>query len=435
MTKLQRKMTTGIAAFAMIFNVGMPAFAGTTTLIISGNGSDSDNTTQVNQVSTTNVVQENNTVVENDIKVKTNTGDNDASGNTGGDVMIDTGKSEVKATIVNELNSNVAEIADCDCASDTHVEISGNGTDSDNDAKLNTVSQTQLWQQNNAVVDNEVDVEANTGKNRANDNTGGEVEIYTGDSKVVVVEQTTANMNSARILGNGGGSSVTLLIKDNGSDSDNEIDLALVKGTLLTQWNYTAIDNDVDVKSNTGDNVADDNTGGSVLIDTGNIVMKAYIDNMAGFNAADMGCDCVFDDVYAKIAGNGTDSDSLLKAALISDRTVFQDNQCGYGNVGAESYSRRHKHHRAIPCFDNDVDLDGYTGKNRATDNTGEGDDDPAIYTGNTDVEVDVSNIGGENVYGEFSSPWEWPSGWGSDVDVSFSFNLMGLLALLAGLA
>lgn len=413
----------------------MPALAGTTTLIISGNGSDSDNTTQVSQQSSTTVTQQNNTSVSNDVKVNADTGNNNASGNTNGDVLVDTGDTNVEVAVVNELNRNVAEVAECDCDSETIVEISGNGSDSDNTAKLQTTSQTGVWQLNNAKVSNDVDVKATTGYNRASDNTSGDVAIYTGDVSVAVVEQTMANFNSARILGgSGNGSSVSLLISGNGADSDNEIKLAMDKATLLTQWNNTAIRNDVDVKAITGRNTADDNTGGSVLIDTGNVIMNAFIDNWAGFNAADLDCDCVFDEVLAKIAGNGADSDNTIRAFLNADRQVFQDNECGFGFGPVSVMSLNHGFHGFAPCFDNDVDLDGYTGNNRASDNTGEGGNDPTIYTGDSTSEVGISNKGGENVYGESSFPWQWPGNFGSHFDLSFSFNLTGLLAWLASM-
>lgn len=435
MTNLQRRIATSIATGSLLLQTIVPAFAGTTTLVISGNGDSSDNTANIEMESSTNVVQENYTSIDNEIDVKTDTGGNTASSNTGGDVKVDTGDSDVEVAVVNDVNSNVADVENCDCGNDVDVEISGNGVDTDNRANLKIGAEegaeTSVWQRNTAAVDNDVDVDAKTGNNRAEDNTGGNVEIYTGNSKVTVVEQTIANSNSARIGGNGGGSSVSLLIKDNGDSSDNRINLALDKSTALTQWNMTAIENDIEVDTDTGDNVADSNTGGSILIDTGFAKMTAVVDNMAGFNAADLGCDCAISDVMAKVANNGVDSDNHLRAELIADRDVFQDNLCGFGEM-AMTRSRK-GNHRFIPCFDNDIDLEGYTGDNRAESNTDGDGSDPAIYTGDTTVDVGATNTGGSNTFGDFDmSDWDWPEhDYGMDLDLSFSFDMSDFMAWL----
>lgn len=433
MTNLQRKVMTALTAGSVLVYSVAPVF-GSTSLIISGNGSDSNNETQVQMTSQTTVVQNNNTSVKNDVDVESNTGDNKANDNTGGDVLIETGDSDVKVEVGNQLNSNVADVESCDCETDTEVIIQGNGTGSDNDAALAQLSGTQVFQTNTARVDNDVDVDANTGKNEAEDNTGGSVVIDTGDSDVVVKTYTMANANSARIMGEGDGSSVKLWIAENGSDSDNDIELLLERYALITQENLTSIENDIDVDSNTGKNDIDDSTGGIVAVLTGDSDIEAWVENMAGFNAADLGCDCMLEDILAKIWGNGTDTENRIAAKLDAVRDVFQDNVCGYGYMPKPGeYSLfGSNHHRGAPCFDNDLDLEGQTGENELEDNTGSVEyGDPVVDTGDSDVTVKVENAGGSNTFGSFELPeeWEWPDL--SGMSLSISFDMSDLLAYL----
>lgn len=223
LTKLAAAAATG----AILLQTALPVLA-ETSLVITDNGSDSTNEVQLSNQSTTTVVQQNNTTVNNHINVDASTGDNKAEDNTGGDVAIETGDAKAEVHVSNMVNSNVAEVDTCgECAGDTDVTISGNGTGSDNSAVLGQKTTTDVRQNNSANVSNDVKVEAETGDNKAEDNTNGEVTIKTGDATVKVMSDTVANMNSAKIGGEGDGGSVSLMIADNGSDSTNEIALAL----------------------------------------------------------------------------------------------------------------------------------------------------------------------------------------------------------------
>ena len=286
----------------------------------------------------------------------------------------------------------------------TTLEISGNGSDSDNTVDVSTSNNTAVVQNNEAHVNNNIKVESNTGENTADDNTGGDVEIETGDADTEVNVSNSLNSNQASVdCCNEGDTEVK--ISGNGSDSDNEIDLNLDNSTVVTQENDAKIGNEVDVDSDTGDNSADDNTGGDVVIETGDADAEVNIDNMVNFNAADVDCGCVLD-LTAKIAGNGTESDNKIKADVEGGSEVFQDN--------------------AI-CLDNSGDVDADTGDNDAEDNTGSVDSDPSITTGDADTNVSVENSGNANSYGD-NVDSDWPS---FDFDFSFDFDLSDLLAAL----
>ena len=62
------------------------------------------------------------------------------------------------------------------------IEVSGNGSDSNNTVNFASNNTTNVTQNNTADISNDIDVDADTGKNDANDNTGGDVTIDTGDA-------------------------------------------------------------------------------------------------------------------------------------------------------------------------------------------------------------------------------------------------------------
>ena len=442
-----KKIATALATGAILLQTSLPTFAAT-ELIISGNGADSDNDVVVSQTNTTTVTQTNNTDVDNNINISTNTGGNTAEDNTGGDVFVKTGDADATVVVVNNLNSNVANVENCgDCAGDSLVLIEGNGAGSDNDARLRDYEVTKVWQDNVADVDNDVDVVLKTGDNLAEDNTGGSVAIVTGDANANVGVSTFANSNTAMIAGaDGEGGGVALVIVGNGADSDNDIVLGLKRANVVTQWNTTDIDNDVDVKVATGHNAIDDSTGGDSGIKTGDANMTVVVDNMAGFNHAYID-DCCFEDVLAKISGNGAgDEDAsrnTIRAFLDQNLSVFQDNSCGMDwgwpmpMYGDQSFLRGGD----MPmmwwpwdndCFDNDLDLHAYTGGNLVDDSTGEPGTDPLIITGDSDVVVGVENIGGSNTYGDYSPPMGDHYD-GASFDFEFSFSFEALFAALLG--
>lgn len=404
MTNLKKQIVSAMTAGALLLNVATPALAGT-SLEISGNGSDSESDVVVTTSNNTAVVQDNKANVKNEISSNSNTGGNVADDNTGGDVEIETGDSDTEVNVSNSLNSNAAQV-DCCQAGDTEIKISGNGTKSDNKVDLDQSNKTEVFQNNKADVYNKVDVDSNTGDNDADDNTGGNVKIKTGDASTTVNVGTTANANSAVVGGNGDEEgSISAWITGNGSDSDNDIYLDVNNDTALVQDNEANVENKVYVDSITGKNDANDNTGGDVMIETGDADADVTIDNMVNFNAADVDCGCVLD-LTAKIAGNGTDSDNKIDADLTADKSVHQDNAADLENKG---------------------DVDANTGDNDADDNTGPVGSDPAITTGDADTTVDVENSGNANAYGS-DVDFEWPS---FDFDFSFDFDLSDLLDAL----
>lgn len=420
MTNLQKKVATAVATSAMLLNVMAPLAHASTNIEITGNGAYTNNDANVNMSNNTTVTQSNNAVVSNNVSSSATTGGNDANDNLSGDVIIKTGDATSKTNIVNDLNKNVADVKNCDCEGDTEVKIANNLTGSKNDVDLNSghhrssnSSDTNIFQDNTANVENNVDAKTSTGGNDANRNGSGDVTILTGNAKTNVSVATTANVNSATVGGGHGDTgSLSLMIVGNGANTENEINARLDRDVLVVQDNYAKVGNDVNAAAKTGYNDANDNIGGDVAIVTGDAKTNVEVDNSVNFNMADVDCDCETD-VTAKISGNLTDSENEIKAKLGNDVDVYQGGD-GAGN-NASLYN----------------DVDGYakTGHNDADRNGGNEYTDPAILTGDATSKTEVSNEGNVNVFGSAEMPSVHVPG--VNVDVSLNFDLSDLLGWL----
>src|SRR3990172_4110184 len=148
MTTFKQKLLAALSSAAMLVSVASPAYAGT-TILITGNGVESENEAEVKVENTTTVVQSNNAKVENKVDANANSGYNDANRNTGGDVVVDTGDAKSDVAVSNSLNSNSASVACC-AAGDTKVVIADNGDKSENEAELKLENETELYQDNRA---------------------------------------------------------------------------------------------------------------------------------------------------------------------------------------------------------------------------------------------------------------------------------------------
>ena len=193
--KIQYKLGGAVAVSALVMNLLAPAAMAATTITISDNGKKSNNNVSVNNTSNLTLTQTNSLSVGLNINSKASTGGNKASGNTGGDVSIDTGKavSTVNVTVLG--GSNIATVEDCGCVSDDLVEILGNGKKSDNYAKVTNKKTKTATQVNGVGVGGDVKSKAKTGKNKANGNTNGTVDVKTDDATSEVTGSVAVGTN------------------------------------------------------------------------------------------------------------------------------------------------------------------------------------------------------------------------------------------------
>ncbi len=380
----KKRFITAIATGAVLVNALAPV-ALANSLNVTGNGAFSNSAINVSSNSTTSVNQTNNANITNNVSSNANTGDNSANFNTGGDSKIVTGDATTNTSISNAANLNKASLSNCGgCEGGaTNVTITGNGAYSENEVEVSKDKSVFLNQDNNANISNDVEAKANTGKNDNSFNTGGDSVTVTGDAKTSVSIDTKANANIAKLGGNGSAGGSSVLISGNGAFSDNDAALNGSSAVVLDQFNDANVDNDVEAKANTGKNDSTFNTGGFVGISTGNASTHVDVDNAVNFNLAKIDCDCVFDGVEVKVAGNGAYSENEVDAS--ADNVLFhsQDNY-------ADLY--------------NDVDDSAKTGKNDVSFSTSDVDGDPLVVTGNAKSWTDVNNHGNVNILNEGSS-------------------------------
>lgn len=403
MTQFKKQIFSVITASTLVLNTAGAAFA-STNIVISGNGAGSDNATTVAQTNVNSVTQNNTANVTNNVTSNANTGNNDANFNTGGNVDVQTGGATTVTNVSNTLNSNAAQ-SNCCAAGGTDVLVKGNGAFSDNQADLTSTNVNTVKQNNNANVTNNVTSNANTGKNDANLNTGGDVKIQTGPATTATTVKTQANSNTAVIGGVGAMVTPTASFRiiGNGAGSNNAIVAELTNVNSVDQDNYAYVTNNVTNNANTGKNDAKFNTGGDVAVTAGPATSLVGVDNKVNFNYAAVDCGCLFD-VLAKVEGNGA---GFFFGANTIDLTLTNTNVTAQDNIST---------------LLNNVTGNLNTGDNDANFNVGEGSylSDPSVETGPSYSETSVTNSGNMNSVGG-SNPmvWQLPN---TNVGVSFSF-------------
>jgi len=398
-----------VAVSAVLLSTAAPVFADT-TINITGNGEASNNSTGVSNTNTTTVLQSNTANVTNSISSNADSGGNKTVSNTGGDVTVQTGAASTSTNVENTLNSNFAQVSCCSANNNTSVLVGGNGEKSDNSVGLSTANTTQVTQQNEANVVNSVDANASTGGNKANGNTGGDVMINSGPATSVVTVSTTANANAAVIgapADGGAAGSLSAVIGGNGENSDNSIALESAKSAEIWQANAADVVNSVDSNAKSGGNKAESDTGGDVTIISGAAGAGVGVDNTVNFNSAELNCGC-FDNVLAKVADNGENSDNTIEAGVSADQGIFQ----GGNDLGNTA------------DLVNEVGANGKSGWNNASGNTGPAVVDPTMVVSGASTSVtDVSNAGNVNVVGgpvslpgnfDFQFEFNWASIWGA---------------------
>lgn len=262
----------------------MTTLARADEFIITGNGDGSDNQITATDTSTTNVTQTSSADVTNNVDTSATTGENQVNSNTG-DVSITTGDIHEDVTVKNSFNSSSVETP-C-CPSDTTLDISGNGSNSQNTIDLTTSDTNTIEVNQTADITNNVAGSANTGDNQANSN-GGNVTIETGS---IWAESSIKNgpVNFFSVTSGVGGGNLFAGISGNGPGSVNNILASFGFGNNVYVNNDFDVNNDVSWDLNTGRNTANGNMG-DVSIRTGDIFLNVLIENIANLGKVVVDC-------------------------------------------------------------------------------------------------------------------------------------------------
>lgn len=247
-------------------------------LSITDNGSGSQNIVTSQTSSNTQVQQSNTTSVQNTVQSSSNTGENNASDNTGGKTRIQTGDTDSATHISNDaINTNISKNQTCNCPNtSTDVKISGNGSNSQNTADVSQTTTHQINQTNSVSVTNTTHVNADTGNNTASNNSGTTL-IETGAiHSNIDIQNSRINFsidNQSETVSN-----QTIKIAGNGANSINDVVSHLNNSNQTFSSNFATIVNNAVQNLNTGSNFAQGNNG-SVAITTGNILSSVNIVN------------------------------------------------------------------------------------------------------------------------------------------------------------
>lgn len=282
-----KKFFIGILGIVLALN---PYLVAAEEITVTGNGEGSSNTVNISSSQQTQVEQQNTAEVTNNVEVAANTGNNEASDNTNGETNITTGDVDVETTIINAgINQNYAETS-C-CPGSVGASITNNGSNSNNNISYGQNSNTSLTSNNTANISNNIKGTANTGYNKANNNTQSSVSITTGDINVKdTIKNKSINIQSAS-LSQGNTGDITIKIANNGSDSQNSIELVNESNVDVDINNVANIENNSSWDLNTGGNEASGNTKADVKIASGDITYTSTIEN-TDINVSIVDIDC-----------------------------------------------------------------------------------------------------------------------------------------------
>lgn len=243
-------------------------------LIISDNGSDSQNNVSISQENNTQVQQQSTADIQNDTQTTADTGGNEASGNSG-DTTINTGDVQASEIINNEANQSVVD-SPC-CPTSTTATISGNGADSQNNIEINRDNSTNINVNQEANISNQSQGTLISGNNTASNNIGNTT-IETGNISASL-ETFNQGINMSRVeVAQGSGGEVSLKVSGNGTGSNNSITFSDTQETNIEIDNRIDLDNVIDWEAITGNNFAQGNLG-DVFIRTGDADLEIIIEN------------------------------------------------------------------------------------------------------------------------------------------------------------
>lgn len=186
-------------------------------LNIANTGSNSDNSSSVNEETDTNVSIRNEANVSNSASLNLNTGGNTVSQNTTVDGNVTTGSINFSLTAVTNANNNTGNSPTVTGTSGPTSNISSNisntGANSSNNTSTNLNNALNISEENIANVANLFNIQANTGDNKITKNTfvGG---VSSGNINVAINVENNVNSKkkeegkggvSPGQVGNGGG--------------------------------------------------------------------------------------------------------------------------------------------------------------------------------------------------------------------------------------
>ncbi len=166
-------------------------------LTIGENGNNSNNKILVNTKCTTKLTQNSNASVGVGITAVSNTGGNTANSNVGSGVSIGTGAAATSIGVLVSGGSNTATTPDCCCEDQENnaLSIVGNGNSTTNKIDVKSKTKLDIKQKSKVSVGLSALFKSLTGKNKANNNVGGTVDLTTDESETNVGVEVVGGEN------------------------------------------------------------------------------------------------------------------------------------------------------------------------------------------------------------------------------------------------
>lgn len=444
-------LTTGVNQNTAAGGASVGGTGGGASVVNSGNGAGSSNSGSATIVNENETTQTNSATIANGMGVDVNSGKNSASRNTGGNVNVTTGDANASGTMITAVNSNVdgMQVAEFNVA-DTQVgdlildfgagciagcgagtaaiKNVGNGDGSNNSVSLDGSSDASTFQNNDASLENNMLVAANSGQNEADRNTGGDVSVTTGDANAAgtIVNLVNNNLAGNVVLGvinifgdligdiifpqeALAGSNTVVGNLGNGDGSSNTVNWDQSANTELTQFNSASIDNNLVIGGTTGGNDVSRNTGGSSSVTTGDVNVDGRVVNVANNNIVGGNWWLVIVNEAGKWVGKiiGSPDGSQVAGSAGMEIGVGEDGTVTAGNVGngADSNNTVNVGQNSNTTIGqtntanitNNLTVMANTGENSASRNVG---GDVKVVTGDANVIANIINFANNNIVG-----------------------------------
>jgi len=396
-------------------------------------GSDSTNNSQSTIDNDTEIGIGNDALLDNIVNVDAISGNNNADKNTGSG-SVSTGNAVINGNLQN--SANTVDIGSLECSTECDVInltnlSSGNsntGSGSDNNSSSSSNNNSNLGIDNNALLNNLIMFDADSGNNSASYNTLDGT-IDTGDSDIILTAINGANninvgyqvfnvlddqtgdiiinfndiFGTAGLYGNLGSAN-----NNTGADSTNNSDTSANNTSQIIIDNDGNVINNYYLDANTGNNTADKNTGnGSITTGDANIVFNLinFLNNLFLGGEGQLGVGVV--NVYGTLDGDiileglgpSSESDLNIGSLSSSNSTTGADSE---NNASASSSNNTSVSLANSAEVLNNINLDAVTGNNSADKNTGSG----SITTGNTNANLNVTNIANNTGIGDGGTIW-----------------------------
>lgn len=342
------------------------------------------------------------------------------------DTTIQTDTANTSGTITTLGNLNAVTGAATEGTGDSNATIvnTGNGSNSDNSGTVDTTDTSATIQDNNANINNNLNLDSDSGNNSAGQNLGDST-IETGDanttgtilnsvntniegvlvSETNIVEDTVGDVvldfAATCVAGCESGSETIITNLGNGSESENTGLINETADSLTSQNNDAVVGNEMVLTANSGNNLTNDNTNGDSNISTGDAnvvgnVLNFLNNNLAGnviFSVVNIFGDLVGDIIIPSDYAKYFASAEQQQSSVANESNGSNSENTGIINNTNSQETAQFNNAEIV----NNVELVATTGTNQTSNNTA---GDNKIETGNAYADSQIVNIANNNFDG-----------------------------------